>query len=62
MHPTSDESIECVPGSLGSGEDRKDTESSEELERDESQGIVHEKGKKVIVLIFHCMHAQNVFR
>ena len=36
MHPTSDESVECVPGSLGSGKDRKDTESSEELERDES--------------------------
>ena len=35
MHPTSDESVECVPGSLGSGKDRKDTESSEELERDE---------------------------
>ena len=34
MHPTSDESVECVPGSLGSGKDRKDTESSEELERD----------------------------
>ena len=28
MHPTSDESVECVPGSLGSGKDRKDTEFS----------------------------------
>ena len=51
----SDESAESVPGS---GEDRKDSEPAEELERDESQGILHEK---VNVLIFHSMHAQNVF-